>query len=84
MESVSALRDLLVSALSSFDEGVEAELFIELKAVRQQLLRVFDFGGRSPAEQREVESGECDGLFVVELIFDAFQVVSPSMAEPCL
>ena len=58
MESVSSLREELLSALSAPDADVQAQLFDELAANRQLLLNVFDFGDRNAAELREVESGE--------------------------
>ena len=58
MESILALRDVLLAALSSTDANdLEQELFDELTVNKPRLLNVFSFGHRSAQELKEVEGG---------------------------
>ena len=58
MDNVAALREILVSALGTgvVQDGEQA-LFDELIVAKPRLVKVFDFGSRSPQEQRQLESG---------------------------
>ncbi|EIN05826.1 hypothetical protein PUNSTDRAFT_137309 [Punctularia strigosozonata HHB-11173 SS5] len=61
MESCARLRAVLLAALNANARGShhgEQELFDELAAHRTALRRLFQIGPRSPAEQRELESGK--------------------------
>ena len=59
MDSISSLRSILITALSTsgIQEGGEQELFDELTLSKTRLLKVFDYGPRSPQEQRELDQG---------------------------
>lgn len=58
MDTVAALREILVSALGtgSTPDGDQA-IFDQLILAKPRLLNVFDFGPRSPQEQRQLDSG---------------------------
>lgn len=61
MESILALRNVLLAALSSSGaDDFEQELFDELTVNKSRLLHVFNFGPRSAQELKEVESGASD------------------------
>lgn len=57
MDSIAALREELLAALSDADADVQAQLFDELAVARPILLNVLNFGGRNAEEMREVQSG---------------------------
>ncbi|KAH7909315.1 nucleoporin Nup186/Nup192/Nup205 [Hygrophoropsis aurantiaca] len=57
MESISQLRNILSSTLSSRGHG-EQDLFDELMAHQPQLVALYDVGASSQQEQRELQSGK--------------------------
>ncbi|KAI5985097.1 nucleoporin Nup186/Nup192/Nup205 [Pisolithus albus] len=57
MESISGLRSVLLTALSSRGHN-EQELFDELMFHKSRLQALFDVGPSSPQEQRELQSGK--------------------------
>jgi nuclear pore complex protein Nup205 len=58
MESISRLRSVLLTSLSSRGHG-EQELFDELMMHKQRLLELFEVGQSSQQEQQELRSGKC-------------------------
>ncbi|KAH7882163.1 nucleoporin Nup186/Nup192/Nup205 [Phlebopus sp. FC_14] len=57
MESISRLRNVLLTTFSSRSHG-EQELFDELMVHKSRLREVFEVGPNSPQEQQELQSGK--------------------------
>ncbi|KAF7297146.1 hypothetical protein MIND_00947600 [Mycena indigotica] len=57
MESISRLRSLLFNVTRGI-HNAEQELFDELMIHKPSFLNLFEVGGRSPQEQRDLESGK--------------------------
>lgn len=65
MASVSQLRSGLLSAFSSRGlQNGEQQLFQELRAHRALLMNIYDVGPRNQQEERELQSGERNIVFL--------------------
>ncbi len=55
--TIARLRSVILAGLAQ--KCSQQELFDELMAHKQQLLKIFDVGNRDPQQQKELESGMC-------------------------
>lgn len=53
--TIARLRSVILAGLAQ--KCSQQELFDELMAHKQQLLKIFDVGNRDPQQQKELESG---------------------------